>query len=92
MTPEDLNAIDDVEDEVNEKFSELLEHHGYMAVVAGAALALAGLALDLPPDEEITEDEQAALQKLFEQLSEPLKAVINGRMKAMGMDGMVAPN
>jgi len=92
MTPEDINSIDDVEDEVNERFAELLEQHGYMAVVAGTALALAGLALDLPPDEEITEDEQAALQKLFGQLSEPLKAVINGRMKAMGIDGALAAN
>ena len=92
MTPEDINSIDDVEDEVNERFAELLEQHGYMAVVAGTALALAGLALDLPPDEEITEDEQAALQKLFGQLSEPLKAVINGRMKAMGIDSALAAN
>lgn len=92
MTPEDINSMDDVEAEVNGTFAELLEHHGYMAVVAGAALALAGLALDLPPDEEITEDERAALQKLFGQVSEPLKAVIKVRMKAMGIDSALAAN
>jgi hypothetical protein len=92
MTPEDINSIDDVEDEVNERFAELLEQHGYMAVVAGTALALAGLALDLPPDADLTDDEQAELVKLFDQVSEPLKAVIKVRLKAMGMDGMVAPN
>lgn len=92
MTANDMNSLDDVASEIDDKFAELLEQHGYMAVVAGTALALAGLALDIPPDEAITEDEQAALEKLFDQISEPLKAVIKTRMKSMGMDSAVASN
>jgi len=92
MTPEDMDSMDVVADEIDDKFAELLEQHGYMAVVAGTALALSGLALDLPPDADLTEDEQAALQKLFDQVSEPLKSVIKVRMKALGMDGALAAN
>lgn len=92
MSPEDMHSLDLVADEIDEVFADLLEQHGYTAVVAGTALALAGLALDIPPDEAITEDEQAALEKLFSQISEPLKAVINARLKSAGVDIVATAN
>lgn len=92
MTPQDMNSMDVVADEIDDKFAELLEQHGYTVVVAGTALALAGLALDIPPDADLTEDEQAALQTLFDQVSAPLKAVIKARLKEMGVDTAAAAN
>lgn len=92
MTPQDMDSMDVVADEIDDKFAELLEQHGYTAVVAGTALALAGLALDIPPDADLTEDEQAALQTLFDQVSAPLKAVIKARLKEMGVDTAAAAN
>ena len=89
MTTDDM---DDVAAEVSHAFTDLLEQHGYFTVVAGAALALAGLALDIPPDADLTDKERDALEKLFDEVSAPLKSVIKVRMKDKGMDGFVAAN
>lgn len=90
MTNEDTDSINVVADEIDDKFAELLDEHEYTSIVAGTALALAGLALDIPPDADITEDEQAALQSLFDQVSAPLTMVIRARLKAMGADTVAA--
>ena len=86
------DAIDEAASEVTDLFAEMLERQEYFTVVAGAALALAGIALDFPPDADLTEDERAELEKLFDKISEPLKAVIKSRMKDMGVDVAVAAN
>ena len=88
----DEDLVQDIASEVSDKFADMLEGGDYFSVVAGTALALAGLALDLPPDADLTEEEAEALQRLFDEISKPLTSIIKLRLTTMEGAGPHATN